>query len=214
MIKTISRLVVSNIKLLRAAISLVKKGPLVQDGWVRSNIESQSVDRDGTPIPWITYPAIDFLSERLPRLENVFEYGSGNGTLWWATTAKRVRAVENDPEWYKKMKKLIPPNVELYLEDTTTGTGYEEKVLVDECRYDVIVVDGRRRNRCMTQSLSRIKLNGVIVLDNSERPEYVKGIKQLTDNGFRKIEFSGFCPIVNFKSQTSIFYRDKNILGI
>jgi hypothetical protein len=205
---------VNIIKVLRAAGSLVRRGPLVQDGWVRSYIEGQSVDLDGTPIPWITYPAIDFLTERLPKLENVFEYGSGNGTLWWATKSERVRAVENDPEWYEKMRKFLPRNVELYFEDISTGTGYEEKVLVDECYYDVIVIDGRHRNNCMTQSLKRIKPNGIIILDNSDRTEYAQGIHHLTTSGFRMIEFSGFCPIVNFKSKTAIFYRSQNILGI
>ena len=202
------------IKLLKAAGSLVRRGPLVQDGWVRSYIEGQSVDLDGTPIPWLTYPAIDFLTERLPRLECVFEYGSGNGTLWWATKSERVRAVENDPEWYEKMKKVLPRNVELYFEDISSGTGYEEKVLVDEYYYDVIVIDGRRRNNCMAQSVKRIKPNGVIILDNSDRAEYAPGVRQIIDSGFRQIEFSGFCPIVNFKSQTAIFYRSQNILGI
>jgi predicted O-methyltransferase YrrM len=112
------------------------------------------------------------------------------------------------------MRKFLPRNVELYFEDISTGTGYEEKVLVDECYYDVIVIDGRHRNNCMTQSLKRIKPNGIIILDNSDRTEYAQGIRHLTTSGFRMIEFSGFCPIVNFKSKTAIFYRSQNILGI
>lgn len=196
------------------ARSLVINGPLVQDGWVRSHMEGKSIDGSGNPIPWITYPAYDFLSARLPRVEFVFEYGSGNGTLWWATRSKQVRAVENDIEWYRKMSKVIPENVELFFEDITLGTGYEESILVDEHCYDVIVIDGRRRNFCMEQSLKRIKPDGVIILDNSDRQEYSPGIDWLFDGNFRKIDFSGFCPIVNYKSQTSIFYRSTNILEI
>lgn len=203
-----------NAHLAEMALSLVKTGPLVQDGWVESNLKGQSIDRDGKPIPWITYPAFDFLSARLPKIDSVFEYGSGNGTLWWASKCEQVRAVENDSEWYQKMKKTMPHNVELFFAEIATGTSYEDQILIDERSYDVIIIDGRHRNNCMTQALKRIRPHGVIVLDNSDRPEYSQGIKQLTDSGFRKIEFSGFCPIVNFKSQTAIFYKNQNILGI
>lgn len=44
--------------------------------------------------------------------------------------------------------------------------------------------------------------------------EYEEGVCLLNNSGFRCIDFSGFCPIVNFKSQTSIFYKNNNILGI
>ncbi len=202
------------IKLFWASISLVRNGPLVQDGWVRSYIEGQSVDHEGKPIPWITYPALDFLSERLSKVESVFEYGSGNGTYWWAARASIVIAVEHDAEWYEKINKKIPDNVELYYEDIMIGSGYEEKILIDNRDYDVIVIDGRHRNSCMFQAPKRIKLEGIIILDNSNRPEYKQGVDHLIASGFRKIDFSGFCPIVNFKSQTTIFYQGQNILGI
>ena len=202
------------IKVIVAGSSLVISGPLVQDGWLRSYIEKQSVDASGQPIPWITYPAFDFLRVRLPMLESVFEYGSGNGTRWWATRAAQVRAVENDFHWYEAMKGLVPANVELFYEDLDNGCGYEDKVLTDDRDYDLIVVDGRRRNKCIKQALKRIKARGILVLDNSDREEYSVGIQELVASGFRQIEFSGFCPIVNFKSQTSIFYREDNILQI
>jgi hypothetical protein len=66
----------------------------------------------------------------------------------------------------------------------------------------------------MIESMKRIKENGIIILDNSDRTDYQQGINLLIDKGFKKIDFSGFCPIVNFKSQTAIFYRNENILGI
>lgn len=202
------------LKLIKAAISLLISGPLKQDGWIRSHIEGQSVNLAGNPIPWITYPAIDFLTERLSGLKDVFEYGSGNGTYWWATRSERVRSIEHDIEWYNKIKNSLPQNVELYYESLNNSSSYEEKILTDERCYDAIIVDGRHRNACMIHSLRRIKPNGIIILDNSDRPAYKEGIEYLLTSGFRKIEFSGFCPIVNFKSQTTIFYRSNNILWI
>ena len=66
----------------------------------------------------------------------------------------------------------------------------------------------------MLQAPKIIKEYGAIFLDNSDRPKYQKGINYLVSIGLKKIEFSGYCPIVYFKSQTSIFYGPNNILGI
>lgn len=203
--------IVSRVK---AAISLVRHGPLIEDGWLRSNIENQSVDQDGSPIPWITYPALDFIKSRIERLDSVFEYGSGNGTLWWAKKSNFVRSIENDPEWHTSIKKIIPDNVDLHFSTLDHGSDYEDTILIDDRRYDIIVIDGRRRNKCMGKAIHRINSNGIIILDNSDRSEYKYGIKTLLDSGFKKIEFKGFCPIVNFKSETAIFYKSENIFGI
>lgn len=202
------------VKLLKAAKSVVSSGPLVQDGWVRSYVQGQSVDREGKPIPWITYSALDFLAERLPSVENLFEYGSGNSTHWWAARSTYVRSVEHDAEWFKKVKKEVPANVELLYRELDNGGSYENAILVDKRLYDVIVIDGRHRNKCMVASEKRIKPNGILLLDNSDRPDYQTGMQYLSKCGFRKLPFSGLCPIVNFKSQTSVFYRPHNILGI
>jgi len=201
-------------KLLAAARRLVRNGPLVQDGWTRSYLQGESVDKDGHPIPWITYPALDFIAPRMSKLENVYEYGCGNGTLWWAARAVNVKAVEHDLNWYEKMNSIIPGNVSLSYEDINFGDSYEENILTSKCEYDVIIIDGRHRNNCMLQAPKRIKKYGVIILDNSDRPKYQKGVDYLVSTGLKKIEFSGFCPIVNFKSQTSIFYGPNNFLGI
>jgi hypothetical protein len=125
-----------------------------------------------------------------------------------------VRAVEHDLNWYEKMSEIVPENVSLSLESIDVGERYEESILDGNCENDVIIIDGRQRNRCMLQAPKRLKKDGVIILDNSDRPKYQEGIDYLFSTGLKKIEFSGFCPIVNFKSQTSIFYGPNNMLGI
>jgi hypothetical protein len=75
---------------------LRKKSPLREWGWFQSFQSGQSVDASGRPIPWISYAAIDFLERRIPGDAEVFEYGAGNGTLWWAERVARVDAVEHD----------------------------------------------------------------------------------------------------------------------
>jgi hypothetical protein len=66
-----------------------------------------SVDKFGNPIPWYTYPATEYLSHLDFSRLTVFEYGSGNSTLWWAKRAKSVFSVEDDKDWFEKISNNI-----------------------------------------------------------------------------------------------------------
>jgi hypothetical protein len=84
-----------------------------QYGHVRSVSGGIPVDRVGRPIPWYTYPAIEFLRQLDFGDRVVFEYGAGNSTLFWADIARRVVSVEDDPAWHARIAPRLPPNVEL-----------------------------------------------------------------------------------------------------
>src|SRR5215471_14401630 len=49
----------------------------LESGWLESLLREKPVDKAGAPIPWYTYPAIDFIEARIGRRLRVFEYGSG-----------------------------------------------------------------------------------------------------------------------------------------
>jgi len=194
--------------------SLKSGGPLKDDGWFKSFKEESSIDANGNPLPWMTYPAIDFLNKKITGQMSIFEYGCGYSTLWWATRTKEVIAVEHNRAWYEKMKMLTPENATINYIPLEYGGQYSRKVSEFCNKFDIIVIDGRDRVNCAINSLAAIKDNGVIIWDNSERKEYEEGIKFLHDHGYRRIEFIGMCPIVNYKSETSLFYKSNNVLGI
>lgn len=194
--------------------SLKHSGPLFEDGWFRSNREKSSVDANGEPIPWITYPALDFIRKRITANLTVFEYGSGGSTTWWANRVKNVISVEHDHEWYEKIKLIQRNNVKLRHINLIYGGEYSKSIREYGVHFDIVVVDGRDRVSCIKHCVDFLKPNGIIILDNSDRTEYADGITFLQGKGFRRIEFVGFCPIVNFKSETSIFYRSNNVFGI
>ena len=192
-----------------------RAGPLRDDGWFRSFREQSSVDAKGNPIPWITYPAIEFLGKRINSEMSVFEFGCGNSTLWFASRVKKVISVEHDKTWYEKIAPIVPENVTLTHIPLEYGGAYAKEITsYKNNKFDIIVIDGRDRVNCAVNSLQSIKKTGVIIWDNSERTEYEEGIKILLDTGFRKLEFIGMCPIVNYKSETGIFYKDNNIFNI
>jgi hypothetical protein len=194
--------------------SLRRSGPLHADGWFRSYREHASVDADGEPLPWITYPAIEFIRRRIKNEMKVFEFGSGGSTLWWADRVSEVISIEHDRVWHEKFKNIQKDNVRTYHIDLICNGDYSKKILEYNDYFDLVIIDGRDRVNCMKNCLPALRPDGVVILDNSDRPDYTEGVDFLISNGFKKIEFVGFCPIVNFKSETSIFYRAMNVFGI
>ena len=194
--------------------SLKKSGPLKDDGWFRSFTEEASIDAEGAPLPWLTYPAIEFIKKRINKDLSVFEYGCGGSTLWWAPRVREVVSVEHDKKWYDKVVSKVPDNVSINHIELVYGGNYSKKITEFKNKFDIIVIDGRDRVNCALNCLDALTLNGVIIWDNSDRPEYSDGYTYLTEHGFNKIEFVGMCPVVNFKTETGIFYRQNNIFNI
>src|SRR2546423_6005291 len=53
-------------------------------GYLKSAAAMRSIDAAGNPLPWITYPAIEFLKQLDLSDKTVFEYGCGGGApLFW-----------------------------------------------------------------------------------------------------------------------------------
>jgi predicted O-methyltransferase YrrM len=172
------------------------------------------IDDNDNPIPWMTYPAISFLEKRIKNGMEVFEYSCGNSTFWWAKRVKKLISCEHDREWYQKMVKLIPANVELYQIDLEYGGAYSRKVSEYTRAFDVIVLDGRDRVNCAKNCLNALTKNGVIIWDNSDRESYTEGYNYLLRNGYKRIDFEGMGPVNAYSWCTSIFYKEENCLNI
>ena len=193
---------------------LRQAGPLKEDGWFRSFREKAPVDAAGNPLPWITYPAIEFLTPRVNDGMSVFEYGCGASTLWWARRVKEVVSVDHDRLWYEKLALRVPSNVTLRHVPLGGADDYPRAVSEYRNRFHLVVLDGRERVLCAFHTTDSLTPDGVVVWDNSDRREYDEGYRFLLDRGFRRIQFTGYAPGCIDKTETSIFYRDGNCLGI
>lgn len=168
------------------------------------------VDRDGNPIPWYTYPAIEYLSQFDYSGKKIFEYGCGNSSLFWAARAAFVTSIEDNPQWFDKWRKEFrAPNLEILLRGE--GKDYENAVFEKEDMYDVIVIDGKRREKCGVAAVRKLAPGGVIILDDSDRintsMEYVNTVKELKKADLFQVDFYGFCPMNNYTKTTSLFLR-------
>ena len=180
-------------------------------GWVESMNLGQPVDRKGNPLPWITYPAIHILAQRVPKDARVFEYGAGFSTLWWAARVLSVNSCEHDDSWAARVKSKSPSNAELMVRPL--GAEYVGAIR-SQGRFDIVVIDGRMRSECALESVDALTDRGIIVWDDTDRQRYKPTLERLTKERFSRLDLSGLAPASEFLSQTSILYRQGNCLGL
>ncbi|MBN2768529.1 MAG: hypothetical protein JXQ68_05460 [Campylobacterales bacterium] len=191
-----------------------KNSYLHTTGWLRSLEAGKPIDKEGNPIPWINYPMIRFLEERLTDDLNVFEFGSGYSTLFYAEKVKSITSLEYDKNWFELIKSMVPKNAQLIYKKKDRDGEYCRAIHLANKKYDVIIIDGRDRVNCIKQSFSALSLQGVIILDDSQREWYKEGIVLVNEKGFRILNIEGLKPHGTDTDRTAIFYRDDNCLGI
>lgn len=187
---------------------------LKRNGWLKSAEKRLPMNGQGEVVPWYTYSFIHFLEGRVSDSWEVFEYGSGNSTLWWAKHAGRVVATEHNEEWYTYIKDKLPENVTYKHIPLEYGGDYGKEVLNYKEAFDVIVVDGRDRNNCAINAVNALKKDGVLIWDNSDRTAYDEGKAFLREQGFKELEFWGHGPVSATDWCTTLFYRPDNCFGI
>jgi hypothetical protein len=183
----------------------------LESGWLESLAQQKPVSKSGAPIPWYTYPAIEFIEPRIKPGFRVFEYGSGWSTAWWGARAESVFAVEHDPSWLGMVEAHLPANASVALR--TDADRYVGEI--DACggEFDIVVVDGEHRNRCARAAAARLKPSGAIVFDNSDWAAFSEGVRYLSDDGWLRIDFFGLIPAYPYKNCTSLFFRDTGWLS-
>ena len=185
-------------------------------GWMKSILAKKPIDANGNPLPWYTYCFIHFLETRLlkeqEKVGRLFEFGSGNSTLWWAQRASQVVSVEDNEDWYSYVTKSKPDHVSYKF--AADQQSYLDALLLEEGLFDVIVVDGSFRDICIERCSVKLSAKGVVIIDNSDWENLQRPIEVLKSQGFRQLEFYGIGPTNGHPWGTSIFYRADNFLGL
>lgn len=178
--------------LFKQLMSMNSNGYLNEIGWINSFKTQMPIDHDEKPLPWVTYGFID-------RTMDIFEYGSGNSTLWHASKVNSVTSIEHDKKWSERIKNTMPKNSTIYYQALEYDGKYSKFSHQLNKKFDIIIVDGRDRVNCVKNSINGLKENGVIVLDDSERRQYTDAIDFLLDENFKKIDFWGISPGLFYK---------------
>jgi hypothetical protein len=179
---------------------------LFKYGWFKAWWKGVPIDRAGNPVPWITYPALDFISQFDFSDSNVFEWGSGFSTIWWSKRCRSITSVETNEPWILKLKGQLYPNATVILSKLDVDCELEF-FSTSKVEYDIIVIDnnGSFRKNCALASVNKIKDGGMIILDNSD--QCLEACRVLRDKGFQQIDFTGMAPGTGYAQTTSIFFK-------
>jgi hypothetical protein len=183
-------------------------------GWMQSQKERRPIDQNGNPIPWMNFPVVRILQERLTKDLNLFEFGSGYSTLFYAKKVRAVTSVEYDEKWLNIIKSQVPDNVNIIFKREDVDGDYCRAIGETGDRYDVVIVDGRDRVNCIKQSISALSVKGVILLDDSQRERYQEGIDFAKSKGFKALNLEGLKATGTEVDRTTIFYREGNCFEI
>lgn len=131
----------------------------------------------------------EFLFSHLNNEMSVLEWGSGGSTVAIANRVKEIYSVEHDVNWYRKMLRVIPKNVNYYFikqnkDSKGDGTFEEYKDYINIAKsfdknFDLIFIDGRARVECAKVAVNLLKPEGLILIHDifnpnptCDRPEY------------------------------------------
>lgn len=206
-----SLLIYNRFKAIRRLI--FKKNSLIyKNGWIASL--SIPLDESGDYLPWMNYGIIHLLKKRLNNQLELFEYGCGYSTFFYAKRVKCVTSVEHNQEWYNTVRSMLPSNANVLYQPESRDGEYALKINQMNKEYHIVVVDGIDRVNCVKNSIPHLHPSGVILLDDSDRPEYKEAFDYAFEMGFRALDFIGLKPTGYREYSTSIIYRDMNCLGI
>jgi len=155
---------------------------------------------------WFTEPAIAILEPM--RFHTAFEYGSGASTLWFADRCDHLYSVDDNKEWHEAVCAKTAHILGVYpmLKERPYYNVIHD--LPHEL-FDLIIVDGRDRSNCIKASIDLLRSGGILVLDNSEREYYERGIALM--DGWNRIHCQQHRPDkydFNYPGwQTTIFFK-------
>lgn len=171
----------------------------------------QNADTLHVQIPWMVFDAVDFLRGWLKPTMKVYEYGSGSSTLFFASMTEKIISVEHHEAWHYSVESFRRQNniknIEYHLFKPTVAEGalkpftdpdaysscfpeYQGLSFQDyvqsidrypDAYFDLVVVDGRSRCSCIKHAMKKVKVNGILLVDNSDRGYYLKPFPELFD---------------------------------
>lgn len=193
--------------------------------WFRSLFAIHDIDEmNRLDLAWWQLDALAEVDRFLRRIPNarVFEYGSGASTLWLARRACEVVSVEHDRDWHAVLKGKLSayPHVKLRLVPGSPSGAAGDKyrsdkpgardlsfrnyvhAITDEPdAFDLIVIDGRCRIRCLDAARDKLRPGGMILFDNSNRVRYRPGLEA---SEFQRSRYWGLTACLPYPDETTL----------
>lgn len=102
--------------------------------------------------------------------KSILEWGCGGSTLFWPYIMPELPwiSIEHDRIYYEYVRKYAQKNVKVFL--FSFPEYYELSNFHDF--YDIIIVDGRARVKCLDRARSLLSLQGAVILHDYTRERY------------------------------------------
>lgn len=183
----------------------------IDSGHFLSSFRRAAVDKKGEPLPWYSYPCIDFLKSRTYEGKRILEFGGGQSTVWWSSRAEFVVTFEADKDWVNKLSDLNIPNLALHqvsIDNPSDLLNQIRKI----CRngayrpFDVVIIDGLWwRKALIPVAIEMVSETGVIVCDNADQEDF-GFYKGFLESGLKRVDFVGIAPGTLSPECTSIYF--------
>lgn len=198
----------------RAIDTLLESSPYLHtNGWIKSHETKTPVDERGKALPWLCYPAIHLLTQKLPQNVHVLEFGAGNSSRWWSSRAASILSIESDAEWFARVNRNKPANVDLRHVSSAELPSFLDTLVESGHKFDLVVIDNFDRGSVAIKTTGLLHGRSVVIFDNSDEPLYRPSVEHIKSFGFREIELHGPGPVNAYFWSTSFLYMDNNILG-
>jgi len=164
-------------------------------------------------LPWIGYTSIDNLNTFLNKDSRVLEFGSGMSTIWYAKHAGEIFSVEDCRPWYDNVTKIIESKrlSNITYRFAESESEYSEFMSDDTNGFDLVIIDGSCRSKCVAHATKLIKPGGILYLDNSDKDSAPNGGDMRTaeahardfaiDSNAQITEITDFAPTQFFVQQ-------------
>lgn len=173
-------------------------------GHFKSAINQKAISNTGSAIPWLTYPAIDFLQRRDFSNSDILEFGGGQSTVYWSHVANSVTCFEENHTWSKYIDLNTGENTSVIL---TKGHKDEQVDFINSTlkninrTFDVIIIDGLHRAPLFETAVKMLNRHGMIICDNAEGYGFHD---QWCRFNLLRVDFYGFAPGVHRQHLTTL----------
>jgi predicted O-methyltransferase YrrM len=156
--------------------------------------------------PWMTRNSITFIENWIKNNRDknqLLEFGCGSSTAWFLKLGLIVTSIEHDKKWIETVTSKLPDNMlknwshRLRLSSKTgteigsDGEYYDDYVneIHNLETFDIIIVDGRCRSKCIERAVHKVNRGGIFIVDNAERKIYEKSINTYIPKCWKKHSF-------------------------
>lgn len=182
--------------------------------WLQDRLSGKSPVMQN--MPWIAMPCIDFLDSYLRPGQKVLEWGGGGSTMYFLRRGAFLTTVESSPEWVQDLSarvEALPGDCrsrwDLRVAPAANNDDPRIAGYIDQVNHggpwDVVLVDGWSRFKCLLEARSAVKTGGVLVLDNANQSQFREVPAIL--NAWERHAFRGLGVARTWVTQTDAYVR-------